>query len=90
MALFFLFIAIFGCTLVHASVVQATLEPCTSSDSTDPSVQQNCSLRFGVTLSVRNGPNTSESTSTYTIASAVDAQGRIYDILDTLEITVSP
>lgn len=65
---------LFASSSASPIAVQATLEPCVASGT------QNCSLRFTATLSVFSGPNSTASTSTYRLTSAVDSLGQVYDV----------
>ena len=49
---------------------------------------QDCAQRLVVTLTVQNGQNATESFEVYHVTSATDAQGNVYDLLDTLDFTL--
>lgn len=51
--------------------------------------RQSCANRFFVTLSVQGSENASESVTGVTVRSAIDGNGAVYDVLETLEVTLA-
>jgi hypothetical protein len=71
-------------TLLAASRIEACV------DSGGGAGAMACARRLVVTLSVQNGENASESVTAAAVASAVDpATGAVYDLAETLEVTLA-
>lgn len=80
-----LFVALAAPASRATLLAAATLETCV--DTGGPTLQD-CAQRLVVTLTVQNGQNATESVQVYNVKSATTADGRVYDLLDTLEFTL--
>lgn len=78
--------ALFAPVVWATLLAAATLETCVN---TGGPALQDCAQRLVVTLAVQNGQNATESVQVYGVTHATDADGRVYDLLDTLEFTLA-
>jgi len=77
-------------TLLAASRLESCVQTSasTASDAAANNGMQ-CAQRFVVTMTVQNGQNATESLVTYSLTKAEDDAGNVYDLLDTMEITLA-